>query len=656
MAPNLTPPFADILFLQHPKSQNKDVMATPTMHPVPNNCPNPIWITPRGIKGSFWFVGLGLSLLLASSTIALGQEAVAFSQLAPADAVAFLHVPNFQNLKQQFEQTSWGKLWNAAEMQAFRAELEQADQGAQETLKAEYGFGLTEVFDSNIEELAVIGLQVQEREVALTLAARFPDAVSANAFQQAAIAELKRRGAQVADVDLGTPATQVDLAEKRQQVIYFLQGDYAVVSGDVEAARRILQRWPLLFKAADDDEADHGLNSNAAYAYIQQQTNAEAASDVRWFADAISLAALTSQTSGQLKSADGSIDTRPPFPQRHGFPQVKGVGGQVALLNEPFDYLLRTAVYAPGPRREVMRIFEFPAGDVAASETVPAEVSTNTILRWDIKSLFSHVGPLVDDVADSPNYWTEILSDVKTDYRVDLLNDLAPKLGPRISLMSIYSRAKQNERTLAAIDIQGGAESYVASVLFRFFQKDPDAQPRKLPGQRNELWKIRFRLGGDDVAFSEAGWMVADGKLWISTHASWIEENVRKAFANKLIDDDHFRRTAEAWKQLVNDRSFAQLYARTDLDFEFTYETLRRGGVTGLKKAENLYGNLLLQAIDALDWRIDSDFSKLPEFDKVRHYFGVTRASASNLDQGWMILLGGHRAPSLDVSAPATQQ
>lgn len=158
-----------------------------------------------------------------------------------------------------------------------------------------------------------------------------------------------------------------------------------------------------------------------------------------------------------------------------------------------------------------------------------------------------------------------------------------------------------------------------------------------MPRFRQILWKLRFVDKKGNAAFSEAGMMVANGRLWIATHATMISEILMRTDESPLSQDPDYRQATKKLSKWIGDKTFARSFVRSDLDVQTTYQAMRQGGFAELKKTENLYSRLLLAALSDENGETDVelDFSVLPPFDVVRHHFGIGAGAASSDATGW---------------------
>ena len=85
--------------------------------------------------------------------------------------------------------------------------------------------------------------------------------------------------------------------------------------------------------------------------------------------------------------------------RNQGYAAFKAVGGYVDVSADGYQILHRTAIYAPPPYTESMKMFVFPNGqDFTPQPWVSRDVATYFTVYVDIQNAFDNFGPLYDEI------------------------------------------------------------------------------------------------------------------------------------------------------------------------------------------------------------------------------------------------------------------
>lgn len=539
-----------------------------------------------------------------------------------AKTCLFVEAANVDILRERWQSTQLGQLWESDSMKPFRDELQQQDQTVEEFLRKNYGLKYESLERHLHQRFAFAAVEVDEQTLSSSFFFQVGDAESeaGRSLLTEAAAELKAHGGKVSETVVPGAAAIYDLPDNEQVVFAFLD-DVLLVSGDKAVAADVISHW--------SEPGPSRLAQLEAYQAVMEQTKSDRAADFIWFADIVRLAAISDEAKG--RPAD---DPRPPFSKRHGFPGMKGVGGQGALGGDPFDQFHRFAIHVPEPREQGFASFEFEAGDVSLSELTPEDASTASVMRVDTKTFFENIGDVYDDITDSEGAYEDTINDVRDNLNVDLV-DFAGRLGPRIVTLSRATPEEDRERSLTVVDIKSDKAQSIAADLVKLLLEDNQVSRRRLPGEPNDLWRIRLKAG-TDRAFSRGGIMVARGKLWIATHESLIEEilfNRRKL--GPLVKEQEFQSQWRDWQPVMGKDLWSLRYARVDRDLQVTYQVLRRDGIDGLDGLENVYGSIILEILNRSEEELKVDFSTLPPFEEIADKLGVSWTSTGHWAEGW---------------------
>jgi hypothetical protein len=308
-------------------------------------------------------------------------------------------------------------------------------------------------------------------------------------------------------------------------------------------------------------------------------------------------------------------------------------------------------------------LLKFPAGgDLAPQPWVPSHLATYNTFRWDIKTAFAAVGPLVDEIMAEKGVFRDVIDSLKTDPQgpqVDIEKDLIGNLGSRVTVITDYQLpiGPKSERLLIAIDTTN--ETIVAETVAKTMKGD--ATRREFEG--HEIWEVvdeetavpdvKIEISGgpahpipeedkhpkDRPLMQNAAVTVAFGHLFVASNLGYLETILHQAGqANGLADAADYKLVSERIKSLgAADVSF-RLFTRTDEEYRPTYELIRTGQ---MPRSETVLGQvlngLLGEGKEGVVRKQRIDGRKLPEFQTISHYFGPGGTFVSTEPNGWFI-------------------
>lgn len=573
-----------------------------------------------------------LVCLVACIGLAGASRSVAADDLAswvPDNTRFFVEVNNFVQLGEKLQTTQFGELWKSESMASFRSQLDVSDTKFSQWLRKRYGIDQALLLKVAAGRLAFTSLEIANERLTNALLFEVSEADSGRLLQDAT-SSLIAQGARKVEVS-GLDGASVFETATGWQVVYLVKDGFMLICGDVDEAKKIVSRWGGASK-------EGSLASVEAYEKTMASGQAEAASDMHWFADVIRLAVTTEDR----EDGESNDDPRGPFPTRHGFVGLKGIGGHGWIKPDGFDLLNRIRVYAPS-RSGALGALAYEAGPVDTPDYASAGVTSATMINWNVLELFKNIGDVYDDVTDAPGAWQGTLDSWKSDSRFDLVGGLLPLLGREVRMITDRDVEKRLERTVTSIDIPNPAdERKVAALIYYFWRNDSSAIREKVLGHKNHLWQIRLSDDSGNASFSKAGMMVTRGRLWIATHASMIRDILQQSDDAKLVDDPLHSQALQRMQPWTGKQTFARGYIRGDRDLSNTYHVLKSDGIDALKDVESIYARAIIAMLtkDGETDNITTDFTKLPPFEKVAPLIGVTATAANVEPDGWSLTIG----------------
>ena len=145
-----------------------------------------------------------------------------------------------------------------------------------------------------------------------------------------------------------------------------------------------------------------------AYQMVMKRCAADAPEHVpgiRWFIYPLGYAEATRAATPPEKRRKGKTVIE--IMRNQGYAAFQGVGGYVDVSADGYQILHRTAVFAPPPYTESMKMFVFPNGkDFTPQPWVGRDVATYFTVYVDILNAFDNFGPLYDEIIGEKGVWT----------------------------------------------------------------------------------------------------------------------------------------------------------------------------------------------------------------------------------------------------------
>jgi len=397
---------------------------------------------------------------------------------------------------------------------------------------------------------------------------------------------------------------------------------------------------------------------------------------IRWFIYPLGYAAAAraAQTPDQRRRGKSILEMM----RNQGVGAIKGIGGYASFSSEGFDLVHRTAVYAPLPYKNAMKMLVLLNGkDYTPQKWVPREIATYTTLYFDLLNAFDNFGPLFDELYGAgPGDWEDVLrgeKDDETGPKIDLREELFKKLGQRVSMLTDYELpiTTASERLLFAIESTD--DQAVAKALQKWFGNDPTVKRREFKG--HAIWEIVENEGPEmeapEVSLGDvpdlvpqakrkkanqqnymphAAYTVVDGNLFIASHLDFLLKVLNSN--DPLVKDVDYQLVNETINQLIPQDKCARIFSRTDEEYRTTYEMIKQNK---MPESESMFAQFLNKLFGegkkgaVRQQKIDG--GKLPDYELVRHYLSPAGMQITAEKDGWFL-----KGFTLDMAAIKGQQ
>lgn len=613
---------------------------------------------------------------IASSALA----AVPSDQLFPSTTAAYVSVPDVDALRDRWNETDLGKMFDDPVMKPFMDDLNEQLRSRFSRTGARLGITWEDIEGVYSGEVALAAIQ-PDNDPKLSALAIVVDVAGKDAQVDALLKKIQTsqrdKGGKVTPrVIDGVNVTEIQLAKDVKRVND--RAYYAVANKQLIAADNLAVITAILARVKKT--SPEVLAEVAAYSASMKRLSAAAGDSkphLRWYVEPFRMAEVNRAMSGAKRKRGTDILK---VLRNQGFDAVRGAGGYVTLSDGSHDILHRTFIYAPADKKAKegdkyrlgARMLDFVNAPTAAPpKWIPHNGATFASLNWRMQDAFGkYLGSIVDEFAGD-EIFEEVLESIKTDPngpKVDLRNDLITHLGERAMVVSdaVEPIGTKSERLMVIVELDD--PKAVAATVDKAMSSDPDARKREHNGQ--VIWEIvneeeaKFEFEEvkiDGVGFEAVGIeepvakveeeeeeeaklpnsavAVAHGHLIIASHVDFIVRAMDGS-ADHLSAAKDFQRVEKALDDLGAGKQALRHFVRTDKAYHTTYELVRQNkmpeGETMLARALNR----MLSDADAEDGEVrkqEIDGSKMPTYDKVRDYFGPAGFFGTTEDDGWMI-------------------
>jgi len=453
-----------------------------------------------------------------------------------------------------------------------------------------------------------------------------------------------------------TAASAKDKTKPRMSY-YFLTGNTLGVADNLDVVRGILGRL--------SGKKGGSLSEVEGFKKVLERCKTdipEITPQIRWFINPLGYAAAVRAATPQQERRKGKSLLE--VMRNQGVEAIKGVGGYASFSSEGYDLVHRTAVYAPLPYKNAMKMLVLLNGkDYSPQKWVPREIATYSTLYFDILNAFDNFGPLFNELfgEGESGAWADVLDGLREDPngpQLNLREELIKNLGQRVSMLTDYELpiTTASERLLFAIESTD--DPAVTKALQKWFGNDPTAKRREIDG--HVIWEIVENEGpemdGPEVSLGDvpdlapkpkksnqqglrmphAAATVIEGNLFVASHLDFLLKVLRSK--DPLGKDVDYQLVSETINQMNPQEKCARIFSRTDEEYRPTYEMVRQNK---MPESESLLGQLLNMLFGegkkgaVRHQKIDG--SKLPDYEVVRHYLNPAGMQVTAEKDGWFL-------------------
>lgn len=612
------------------------------------------------------FAVLLLSVVCTSSLCSKLYAQDVAPQLAPATTKAFFHVPNSDQLEQNFEQTQFHDLANDPVTKPFADDLREQLETKFTEIDTRLGITWKDLTSVSSGEVAVAVVQPggnPKLHAVLAMAAVANRQANVAELLRKVDAEMKTRKAKASALRIGAvPVTKYEIPARKGQfrpTLSFIctANDWLFVADHQQELQAVLTR---------QGGVGASLATLPAYAGITRQTNIaeNAEPDIRWFVEPFGYAAVLRAANEKPSSRRGKDYAA--ILKGEGFDAIQGVGGAVNFLAGPQQVIHRSHVLAkPGADRPLLtnsaKILRFPAvGGLQPPAWVPDNVANCLTLNSPIQEGFKSV-PALFDAIQGPGFWEELddgLRNVPNGPRLNLEQDLIRFLGEKAVLITRpqLPTTPHSEHQILAVETNDAdqlmANFYpaldrdptfveIAPVngvrVWRHTPKDESERRRRRPtGKRNPFAKPPKKASTAPVP--PRGLAVAHDFLMYSNSEAFLVD-LLKGGGSPLADHADMAAVNQYLESLGAATDSARYFTRLPQSQVVNYNLLKQNKMA---QSKTLLGQLLNELFEpdepGIPRKQQIDGSKLPDFQSIEGYLGNGGLYVREQADGWQVV------------------
>jgi len=435
----------------------------------------------------------------------LATAAEPTDQLLPWLTKGYVSSPNLTELKDKFNESSFGLLVHDEAMQPFVEDMKRQIKERLSRAGVKLGIQLEDLQGIAGGEVAIAAVQPNPNDKNSHAQVLMVDYTGHADKLKALLAEVDqnqlKKGAKKSTRDShGLSMTLYVFPQQPDQLapeyaVYYMKDDMLVVADHLGVADDIAGRF--------GKKGFQSLSWMPSYRAIMKQ-QAAAAGDmtpqVKWYVEPFGFAEVSRAMNGGKKKRGMDMIK---ILASQGFTAVQGIGGYVFVKTDEEELLHRTFVYAPAVKRKegdtspdkydlAARMLDFPnTTDLEPQDLVPTHVANYLTFNWKMQKAFGYVGSLVDAIAGEKGVFDEVILSLKNDPngpKIDLQKGLVDCLKERATMITDYHLPidTKSERWLVAIEVDH--PEVVAETVQKAFEHDPSAKRRIIAG--HVIWEI----------------------------------------------------------------------------------------------------------------------------------------------------------------------
>jgi hypothetical protein len=537
-----------------------------------------------------------------AASIAIADEAPAFSRRLPDSVAAHIAIPDARALRERLPNCSWGRLLNDPLVADFRENLVgQIRASIDASVQLPDGVSAEDLLNLDVGEITLTVLKpvdgnlpvvfsVDAAGAADTVSSLIEESVAASVKQGWTRSAIEHAGTSIT-VLTGGAASEAEAADSVRAV--FQRDGHVVVANSVDALKQVLDRWGGAVQGA--------FAANPTLNQVQQVTMKPGREPALfWYLDPVGATiSILSQGAASNPTAGMALSRLPKL----GLTSFRGVGGTIDFATGAHDTVTRIAGVVKQPVSAAMALVQFPPANLTPPEWVPNDVNSCMMLNWDAQTAYSGAELMADEFLGPGGLANalEVLS-TKTDPPIHIKNDILDGITGEVMILqgNAASNAGKDSATLLAVRLKDPKK-------FEGIVRQLIDQPGSKAGSRT--------VGATTVAVydgkkSSTHLAVAHGVLLVSNDTVLLDKVINPDGGDHLVESAYYRQLSAnipAAKSLI-------AIQRPVNQLEVAYGILKTGGVA---------------VPEGIDLKL------LPTFDRIQHHFLPTATWAAPTADGF---------------------
>jgi hypothetical protein len=509
------------------------------------------------------------------------QAAAPPERIYPETTLFMGKVADAKALRQAFQQSQYGQLWNDPAMADFRADLREKLQDAGKEFKQRFGLSLKELLEIPQGHLAV-GI-IPREDPKLPFAILFTAEAGQNAAKLTDVMtkgtkQSEQFGAKVStETFQGNPIHIIELPEPKddnknalefKHVCWTYSKTTFFIGTDLDAIKDLV---------SNVGGRENSLASNDSFSKTQSKVGAENA-QITWFLDLNRIVKLGSKVAS--KGVDAQLQQTEFFIQELGLNGLKSVGGSLTLGSGRYDSLTKTFFLAPSPVTGLLKIFSLPKTAIQPEPWVPSSIASYQSLSIDLKNIYKGINDLIDKF--QPGMLQALQQQLVGPEGGEPLNiekEVFGPLGDRVSVITDFKKPvkEDSQRTLMAIALKDSKtfQSTFAKVLAL-----ASASPKKREFQGTTIYDFEVNLpnmpnnpNAANVQFKGPLSVAIAKDTFFATSDTTLLEQILRPGNGSLAESPEFQSVRKEMPEKIS----GMTYVRPEEQARISYDMLKNG-------------------------------------------------------------------------------
>jgi hypothetical protein len=550
---------------------------------------------------------LALAVVVASLPAARADDDddVSSMDVLPPNVLLYISIPDVPEFHTRFADCNYGRMVNDAAMAEVRAEVMAQFEKASQEAEGEIGMSLSDLLAIPSGEAAFALLQPPGEKLGMVLLLDVGehqeqlDKLLAKADEEITTEGVLTKSTEEFEGTEITVYTNENAGpnEPFNSACYFSKDSTFVMASSTSLLESVLVRW--------DGDHDRTFAGDPTFSYILGRCTTEGGDEpaMCWYFDPIGMVKAAMATAGPEVGMQGAMMMG--FLPVLGIDRLKGMGGTLDLATEDYDMESHTLIYVNQPATGVLRAFRFPPTDLSPPKFIPATVPNVNAFNWDVPGAYAAVEE-VWDFFTAPGTFAKVMDDAEE-------SPDGPGLHPKDDFIDLLDGRIYMIQELPE-DLAGGEQQKMAFLFGVNDQQKMEDVITKVMNMDGANVSVRDFQGVKIYESDDAGGApispasaIANNTLFFATDVVMLESLLRGS-DESLVESEGYQSVAEHFPGEVSTLSYQDQSAT----MEAVYGLIRQG----------------------LEQEGEFDASKLPEFEAISKYFGLSGSYSLPDDNG----------------------